>query len=365
MTPATSPRSPNEGARLLVVGADGSLDDTRIETLANHLRAGDLVVVNDAATLPASLEARTGDATIEVRLAARGGDGTWQVVLFGGGDWRTPTEDRPPPPPVAVGCTLHFGAELRAVVLATSDLSPRLVTVRFEREGAALLSAIYALGHPVQYAHLNSALPLWSIQTAYAARPWAVELPSAGRPLSFSILRALARRHIEVATVTHAAGLSATGDPHIDRALPLPEPFEVPTSTLFAIAETRRAGGSVYAIGTSVVRALEASASIAGASLPIIRRGTATLRIGPEHELRVVDGLLTGMHVPGESHHDLMQAFAPTELLDRVAAHATARGYLCHEFGDVTLIQPRRPSRHARSDSAAPAHRSRPRASAP
>lgn len=348
MRPARRPENRRDDTRMLVVGSDGALSDTTIDGLVDHLAPGDLVVVNDAATLPGSLEAFTRDGTrIEVRLAAQALDESWQVVIFGEGSWRTPTEHRPPPPVLAVGERLVFRRagvphELSATVLERSSISPRLVTLGFEASGEALWSSVYALGVPIQYAHLERPLDLWSVQTSFAGRPWAVELPSAGRPLSCALLLRLRRAGIRVASVTHAAGISSTGDALLDRALPLPERFEVPAATLWAIAETRRDGGRVIAIGTSVVRALESSARLGGASLPVVRAGMATLRIDATTELRVVDGILTGMHTEGESHYELLGAFVAPELLERMSRWAAAADYLCHEFGDTTLVVARR-----------------------
>ena len=66
------------------------------------------------------------------------------------------------------------------------------------------------------------------------------------------------------------------------------------------------------------------------------------LRIGPGHRLRVVDGLLTGLHEPEASHLDLLGAFLDRSALDRAYAAALDGGYLWHEFGDVCLLLPRR-----------------------
>ena len=181
------------------------------------------------------------------------------AVLFGAGDWHTRTEDRPPPPELAEGARLRFGA-LRATVGRHATLSPRLVELRFDGDGDALWAALYKEGRPVQYAHLAHDLPLWAVQTVYATRPWAFEMPSAGRPLSWEILLALRRRGVRWASLTHAAGLSATGDPAIDAALPLPEAFDIPAATARAVAETRARNGRVVAVGTTVVRALEGAA---------------------------------------------------------------------------------------------------------
>jgi S-adenosylmethionine:tRNA ribosyltransferase-isomerase len=99
-------------------------------------------------------------------------------------------------------------------------ISPRLIELAFA-PGRSALAELYARGAPIQYAHHRRDLPLWSVQTAYASRPW--RMPSAGRPPSFSTLLALRRHGVESRSLSHAAGLSATGDPALDAALLLPE----------------------------------------------------------------------------------------------------------------------------------------------
>src|SRR5438552_18652243 len=86
-------------------------------------------------------------------------------------------------------------------------------------------------------------------------------MPSAGRPLSWEILLALRRRGARWASLTHAAGLSSTGDAALDAALPLPERYHIPAATVAAVAEARARGGRVVAAGTTVVRALEGAAA--------------------------------------------------------------------------------------------------------
>ena len=338
MKPAVWPREKPGEARLLQVdpGA-GTVSDRRLSDLPNLLRAHDLLVVNDAGTLPASLVAVTSRGRVEVRLAGPGEtDRDWTAVLFGAGSWRQRTEDRPLPPALAPGEVIRFGDALCAEVRSVSETSPRLVELRFDREGASLWSALYRHGRPVQYSHLCGPLALWHVQTAFGSRPWAVEMPSAGRPLGIALLGQLRRRGVSIASVTHAAGLSSTGDPVLDAGLPLPERFEVPPATVEAVEVARRAAGRVVAVGTSVVRALEASAASDGR----VRagRGVATLRLAAGSVPRAVDGLLTGVHEPGTSHFDMLRAFAPEPLLQEARARAEAWGYLEHEFGDLSLI---------------------------
>jgi S-adenosylmethionine:tRNA ribosyltransferase-isomerase len=342
---AAWPREETEAERLLVVDpAADKMADFAVRDLPSRLRAGDLLVVNDAATLPASLQAHATDgAPVEVRLLGPAEEGQWAAAVLGAGNWRWRTEDRPAPPSLPVGSTLTFraasddAAPLRATVVGISEVSPRLLRLTFDRRGDALWSAVYRRGRPVQYSYVRAPLALWHVQTAYASRPWAAEAPSAGRPLTWRVLLEARRRGIALAAVTHAAGLSSTGEPALDAALPLPERFDVPEETVAAVTRARAAGGRVVAVGTTVVRALEGAAEAGGGPLRA-GEGRTSLRIDRAFRPRIVDGLLTGVHQPGESHFELLQAFAPEPLLRRALSHAEQEGYLAHEFGDSCLI---------------------------
>ena len=149
------------------------------------------------------------------------------------------------------------------------------------------------------------------------------------------LLRALRKKGVAITTVTHAAGLSSTGDAVLDAALPLPELSLISEPAVAAVEEARGQGGRLVAVGTTVVRALE-GAYREGRLQPGANR--TDLRIGPGFRPRVVTGLLTGLHEPGESHFELLQAFAPRPLLVSAIAHAQDEGYLGHEFGDSSLI---------------------------
>ena len=193
-------------------------------------------------------------------------------------------------------------------------------------------------GPAIEYSYLAHDLPLWAVQTVYAARPWAFEMPSAGRPLSWEILLALRRKGVRWASLTHAAGLSATGDPAIDAALPLAERYEIPAATVRAVTETRARGGRVVAVGTTVVRALEGAALKEGGLRP--GPGETDLVITPEFRPRIVDGILSGAHAAHESHFSLLAAFAGPALLAAAADHAERTGFLTHELGDSMLVLP-------------------------
>ena len=338
MIAARHPRT-RDATRLLVIEANsGKFWDAVVADLPRFLSEGDLVVVNDAATLPGSLRVRMpSGANAELRLAGLVNDNTWNAALFGAGDWRIPTELRDPPEPVFVGDVIHAGAELEMTVVGVSSVSTRLVTVQFNRKGPALWTALYALGKPIQYSYLEDDLALWSAQTAYAGRPWAVEMPSAGHCLSWRIIRQLRENGVGLGYLTHAAGLSSTGDEELDAALPLAERFDIPQTTAAAIKSARQTGGRIIAVGTTVVRAIEGAAQQNNGEVPA-GDGVTDLLITSKFQPTVVSGILTGIHDPSQSHFRLLRAFADETTLRRSLRHASESEYLGHEFGDSCLI---------------------------
>ncbi|MDD9938599.1 MAG: S-adenosylmethionine:tRNA ribosyltransferase-isomerase [Myxococcales bacterium] len=341
MSPATAPPPRRDGVRLLAVDArTGRHRDHPFTALPELLEPGDLLVLNDAATLPASLAGHAPDgSTVELRLAGPNeGQGRFTGVLHGAGDWRLRTEDRPAPPRLPVGAELTFDG-LRARILERLSTSSRLYRVELVPSRGSLLAALYRAARPVQYSYLTRPLDLWSVQTRFAGRPWSVEMPSAGRPLTWRALLSLRARAIGLTQVTHAAGLSSTGDAVLDAALPLAERYEVGADAAESIVRARSRGGRVIAMGTTVARAVEGAALCAGGVLAA-SRGTTDLILDASLSPRWIDGIVTGVHSPGESHFELLAAFAPRAVLEDAVEHARSAGYLNHEFGDAMLIAP-------------------------
>ena len=348
-------------ARLLTVGPDGDIRHRRRSDLATLVDPGDVVVANDAATLPASLHGHleASGAPVEIRLAGwiSAGDPTrFVAIAFGQGDHRTRTEHRPPPPPLAPGGRLRLGL-LTAIIERLLD-HPRLMALRFVGDKASVLAGLAGHGRPIQYAHVPTPLALWDVWTAIAADPVAFEPPSAGFALDWRTIATWRARGIRLATLTHAAGISSTGDAALDARLPFDEPYRIPDPTSDAIRRAKRHGHRIIALGTTVVRALEAAAGAAGAGGGVVAgAGIARNRIGPETRLAVPDAVLTGMHAPGESHYELLRAFAADGTLRRAAKAAQDDGYRSHEFGDVMLLSRQRVARAAGSHRSASARR--------
>jgi S-adenosylmethionine:tRNA ribosyltransferase-isomerase len=326
-------------AKLLLVNGGGAISHLPRVAVASLFRPGDLVVANDAATLPASLHGvhHSTCEPIEARLAG------WLsfrdplrfvAVVFGAGDYRTRTEDRPAPPPLSAGDRLEFGPLIALVECLLGH--PRLVQIRFDGPPASVIRDLVRHGRPIQYAHIPEPLMLWDVWTKIAGNPIAFEPPSAGFALDWRTLKAWRARGVGFATLSHAAGLSSTGDAALDRRLPFEEFYRIPEACASAIAAAKSRSGRVIAIGTSVVRALESAANANGT----VRagQGRASGRIARGARLGVVDAILTGVHQPGESHYELLRAFADDMVLDRVRAAVEERDYRAHEFGDSLLI---------------------------
>jgi S-adenosylmethionine:tRNA ribosyltransferase-isomerase len=389
MIAAVEPIQRSADVRLLVVDAAGRITHAPRSQFVEFLRPGDLVIANDAATLPASLRgvhAPTG-ADIEVRLAgwpplgrsqrepsqlepsqpvrfgesrrSSGGqtaskaDSTrsenrhletddvrlFSAIVFGAGDFHTRTEDRPEPPTLAIGDRLLLGP-LSATVQSLLG-HPRLVMLRFDGSAAAIWEGLAQHGRPIQYAHVRSPLALWDVWTPIAGPPVAFEPPSAGFAIDWQAISAMRDRGIRFATLTHAAGISSTGDASLDRRLPFDEPYRIPHATAFAIGRAKAEGARIVAIGTTVVRALEHAANRDG----IVRAGdgVATGTIGPSSRLRVVDVILSGTHEADSPHYQMLRAFLDDTTLARVSTELETRRYRTHEFGDSVLIE--KPSR--------------------
>ena len=342
MIAASAPVQRRADAKLLVADRHGRIQHLARSEFASLLRPGDLVIANDAATLPASLSGQhlPSGRRLEVRLAGRDSLAldhvkVFSAVLFGLGDFRMRTEDRPLPPAVQPGDRLALGPMHATVARLLGHT--RLVALEFEGTARDIWEGLARHGRPIQYSHVPTPLAIWDTWTAIAGAPVAFEPPSAGFLLDWHVVAAMLAHGVRFATITHAAGISSTGDPRLDARLPFDEPYRIPAFTAAGIEEGRSHGRRIIAIGTTVVRALEHAVALDG----IVRagEGIATQRIGPDSRLRIVDAIVSGAHERGASHYDLLRAFANDETLDRMDQELNALAYRTHEFGDSVFLE--------------------------
>ena len=342
-----SPDNPsNRGVRkVLVVDTQGNIRHLKRFELTTLFEPNDTVIANDAATLPASLHGKHVESgqQLEVRLASwviASDYSRFVAIVFGNGDFHTPTEHRAPPPLLLPGNHLTFGP-LKAQVRSVLD-HPRMILLEFLGERSAILAGLSQHGRPIQYAHISTPLVLWDVWTSLAAQPFAFESPSASFALDWQILSSWRQRKVNFATITHAAGISSTGDPTLDLKLPFDEPYIISKSTATLINQTKSDGRRVIAIGTSTLRALE-SAILTGDIL-CEGSGVARNRMGANTRLGVCDAILTGIHQPGDSHYELLRALVDEAMLNRIMEVVNQHDYRMHEFGDAMLIENQLPN---------------------
>lgn len=313
--------------RLMVTGPD-RIRHRVFHDLPEELRAGDLVVVNNSATMPASVVVG-GDLVVHFSTGLPGGLHLVELRRPAGAD-SLPHED-----PQAGTVQLPGGGMIELLTPYPPGTSNRRLWVAHADLGRPLLEYLETWGRPIRYRHTDGPYPLAAYQTVFALIPGSAEMPSAGRPFTPGLVTSLVTAGVAVAPLTLHTGVSSleTGEP------PYPERFDISEPTAALIDHTRSNGGRVIAVGTTVVRALESTADSRGRSHP--GRGWTDLVIGPDHEMRVVDGLITGWHEPESTHLDLLQAVAGRSLLAESYRSALDNGYLWHEFGDSHLILPR------------------------
>lgn len=325
-----------DGVRLMVSRSrSGTVEHRWFTDLPRLLIPGDLLVVNSSRTLPAAVPAGRG---LVVHFSTGLPDGSWLTEL------RIPAgKSSVPNGPGIPGQSIDLPGGARLTL--SGRFSSRLWRARLS---TAVVPYLLAHGMPIRYGYAGGRWPLGMYQTVFAERFGSAEMPSAARPFSPAVVTALAARGVLIAPVTLHCGVSSL-DAGED---PYPEQYDVPPSTARLVKMVSESGGRVIAAGTTVVRALETAARLpAGSGSQVVSRGPEMPGIGsgagwtslvvtPETGLRVVHGLLTGLHEPQASHLRMLAAFHDEELLRHCYDQALDRKYLWHEFGDVHLLLP-------------------------
>jgi S-adenosylmethionine:tRNA ribosyltransferase-isomerase len=307
----------------------GTIEHACFRDLPEYLEAGDALVINNSATVPAAVPARDADGErFELRIAGPApgnrARGRWLVELRSA-DGAEPVAARP-------GQRLELPADASAAIVAPYSGGTRLWLARVRSPGP-VPDYLWRYGHPIRYGYVDGEWALDYYQTVYATDPGSAEMPSAARPFSTELVTSLVARGVLIAPITLHAGLSSLerGEP------PQPERYRVPAPTARLVNAVHGWRGRVIAAGTTVVRALETVAADDGVASG---EGWTNLVVTPERGVRAVDGLLTGWHEPTASHLQMLEAIAGPELLEDSYTAALERGYLWHEFGDSHLILP-------------------------
>ena len=321
-----APVERDDVALLVSRKSDGALISACFDELRDFLDAGDVLVVNTSATLPAAIPGRLDGRAMELHLSTPVGEEALWVV-------EPRTADRRPLRVQRTGAWVELSgggaAELLAPYLGSSRLWVAALTL-----DAPVHEYLARHGDPIRYPHSPDGLGIEAYQTVFARDPGSAEMPSAARPFSAELVAALVAGGVLFAPVTLHCGVSSleAGES------PYPERYRVPAATARLVNNVRWWGGRVVAVGTTVVRALESAADADG--IVSAASGVTSLVVSPERGVGAFDGLITGWHEPESSHLQLLEAVAGTDLLSRSYDAARAAGYRFHEFGDSHLILP-------------------------
>ncbi len=353
---AQAPAERRDASRLLVVApATGALSDRRFADIVDLLPDGAVLVVNDTRVIPARLRARKpSGGAVELLLLEpeRPGDT--------GGAWIALARSSKP---LRAGAALELddGSRVRIVTpRAPGDRDATLV-VAFEG-GAPPLDVLDRLGEvplppyierPPRSARqrpedpasgddpvglppgASAAADRERYQTVYAAAPGAAAAPTAGLHFTPELLAALDARGVTRASLTLHVGLGTFAPVRDDdlRAHRMHrERFTIPPATAALVAS----GRPVVAVGTTVVRALEAAAT--APRTVTAGPGSTDLFIGPDHSFRAVDHLVTNFHLPGSTLLVLVSAFAGRDRVLAAYRHAVAARYRFFSYGDAMLL---------------------------
>lgn len=332
--PAEARGLARDAVRLLVARPDG-VTHGRFRDLAAHLDPGDLVVVNDSATVAAEIDARGPAGPVVLHLATPLDDGTWVVEVRTAPDAARAVLDAEPGTPYRSGpVEVVLDEPYPRTGSSPTGHGNRLWRARVD---GPLQTHLAARGRPIGYGYLPRHYPLSAYQTVFSTRPGSAEMPSAARPFTPAIVTELVTEGVAIAPVTLHTGVSSQEAGEAPQA----ERFAVPETTARLVNAVRAGGGRIVAVGTTVTRALESAVEETADGPRVVATGGWTERVvTPGEPPRVVTGLITGWHDPQASHLLLVEAVAGRELSQRAYDAAVAGRYLWHEFGDSALLLP-------------------------
>jgi len=337
-------------SRLLVLSRQtGAIEHSSFARVADHLRPGDLLVVNDTRVFPARLVGHRvpSGGAVECLLLRK-----LPVAPY------HPDPGSRIPSPEQWEALMHPGQKLKpgarvlferddlqvhGEVLARHYQGRRTIRLWAESGGMALADAIERIGHiplPPYIARPEEASDRVRYQTVYAREAGSVAAPTAGLHFTDRVLGELRTRGVERVSLTPHVGYG-TFKPvrveNVDEHQVDPEFYTVSPSTAEALTNALHTGRRIIAVGTTTTRALESlTVDAAGRGQPAA--GSTSLFIHPSHRFRVVQGLITNFHLPRSSLLMLVAAFAGREQILTAYREAVAHEYRFYSYGDAMLI---------------------------
>jgi S-adenosylmethionine:tRNA ribosyltransferase-isomerase len=335
---AQAPAERRDASRLLTLDrTTGVVTHGRFTDLPDHLRDGDLLVLNDTKVLPARLHGtKPTGGRVEMLVVERvedpgRGAASWRAMIDGSRSLRP-------------GAVLTFPGGLTASILEREGDLWRVQLLHDRGDPAEALEAVGEIPLPPYIRRgpgdSRSAADRERYQTVYAAVPGAVAAPTAGLHFTAALLESLRARGIATTELTLHVGPGTFLPLRVDdveRHRMHEESYVLPAFAADAIASARSRGGRVVAVGTTVARTLESCAD--GRGGVVAGRGRSALFIYPGFRFQVVDALVTNFHLPRSTLLMLVCALAGTPSVLAAYGEAIREGYRFYSYGDAMLVR--------------------------
>jgi S-adenosylmethionine:tRNA ribosyltransferase-isomerase len=342
---AQDPAADRSSARLLHLDrATGAIAHGHFNDLAERLRPGDLLVVNDTRVFPARLLGRRvpSGGAVECLLLRRCDDERWEALVHPGQKLKAGAQLVFETPPSRVPRSGAAGPSLRAEILERLFHGRR--KIRLWAEGGESVDAVVdAIGHvplPPYIKRADRDSDRERYQTIFASRRGSIAAPTAGLHFTESVTEALRTRGVQVAAITLHVGYGTFQPVRTDQVEDHrieAERYEVDAAAAQAVNAALDEGRRVIAVGTTTTRTLEAVAAANGGRLEA-GAGQTDLFIYPGFRFGVIRGLVTNFHLPQSSLLMLVAAFAGRERILAAYRDAVNEGYRFYSYGDSMVI---------------------------
>ncbi len=327
---AQHPSPIRDRCRLLILSGKGRIEHRKFYEIGEHLKEGDVIVLNNTRVIPARLKGKkeTTGGKVEVLLLQKKENGAWECLLK-------------PARRLKEGAVIIFpGTHLRGKILKKERGSEGTV----EFTPSCVEEEIIKIGQPPLPPYIKRPCgptdkDREKYQTIYATQKGAIAAPTAGLHFTHKLMQKLENmgiKFVEITLHTGWASFKSLLNPIVEKNEIPPEYFKISLSTAKIINEAKKKGGRLIAVGTTTVRALETQAQVSGLLIP--GEGWTNLFIYPGYNFKLIDALITNFHIPGSSLMLLVSAFVDREKLMKAYQEAIDKGYRFLSFGDAMLI---------------------------
>jgi S-adenosylmethionine:tRNA ribosyltransferase-isomerase len=314
-------------SRLMVVNRDsGKIEHKNFSDIADYLKADDCIVINNSRVIPARLKGfkiSTG-GEVEILLVEKKSDNLWKAMAFPGK--RAKISD-------VISINDNIRCTVKEINKATGER-----TLQFEGTADDLLN-YGTVPLPPYITRPPEDIDIDGYQTIYAEKDGSVAAPTAGLHFDKNILDMLENKGVKIAEVTLHVGpgtFRPVRTENIEEHKMESESFIITEKMATIINNTKKTGGSVFAVGTTTVRVLETAATEKGKLIE--KEGRTDLFLYPPYEFKIVDHLLTNFHIPGSTLIMLVAAFASREMILKCYKEAIKEKYMFYSYGDAMLI---------------------------